>query len=97
MLTHVHVISTKLSAGAYSENVILNQAELAYILIIPGDSNNTYTFRITSPSSNIIFTALVTGRLYRETAIPVSGTYTLAVAGATVLSDTLKGEIGMRR
>ena len=97
MLTHVHIISTALSAGAYSENVVLNQTELAYILLIPGDTNNTLSFTITSPNNNIIFTAKFTGRFYRELKIPMTGTYGFAVAGASLAGDSLAGEIGFRR
>lgn|SRR3990167_10710512 len=97
MLTHVHPISETLIGGAWSANIDVNLMELAYVLIIPDTSANDYTFRITSPSSNIIFTAKVAGRLYREVKVPCNGTYTLAVVGATVVADTINGELGFRR
>lgn len=97
MLTHVHIISTTLSGGAYSENVVLNQTELASILIIPTNTNNTMTFKITSPNSNIVFSAQFTGRFYREVKLPMSGTYTFQITGASVPNDTVNGEVGFRR
>ena len=97
MLTHQHIISATLSAGEWSENVVLNSTELASIIIIPTDANNTYTFKITSPDNNLIYSAKVTGRLDREPTRSLNGTYTLAITGATIAGDTVNGELGFRR
>ena len=96
-MNHPHIISATLSGGAWSENVVLHSMECINIIIVPTDVNNTYTFKITSPNDLIVFSALVTGRLYREVKIAFSGTYTLSIAGATISGDAVNGELGFRR
>lgn len=97
MLNHPHIISATLSGGAYSENVVLHSTECINIIIVPTNTNNTYTFKIVSPNNLIVFSAQVTGRLYREVKIAFSGVYTFSVTGATVPNDTVNGEVGFRR
>lgn len=94
-LAHLHSISWTLAAGAYSENINIQSGglNLKLITLTPANLTTSFTFKITSPTGQVIKQLTAKGRVSDAIDIPMSGIYTLAITGATLLTEIITGEL----
>ena len=96
--------TAQLVGGAWSINTDrLIDCFIVQIILEATDTSNQFTFSITNKNSLTVYprdeerNSTVESKMNRTNLnIPVSGKYTLAIAGATVVADTVKYLIQLR-
>ncbi len=96
--------TAQLVGGAWSINTDrLIDCFIVQIILESADTGNSFLFTITNKNGLTIFprdeerNAVIENKMNKTNLnIPVSGKYTLAISGATVLTDTIKYLIQLR-